>query len=73
MQSFVIIGRPVPEKNIFECFFTIYGHGGHLGHVTWTIYSDAPASLLWWKVVKSVLLYSALLYIDSDALASLLW
>ena len=18
--------------------FTIYGHGGHLGHVTWTIY-----------------------------------
>ena len=21
----------------FKCF-TIYGHGGHLGHVTWTIY-----------------------------------
>ena len=20
-----------------EFFFTIYGHGGHLGHVTWTI------------------------------------
>ena len=19
-------------------FFTIYGHGGHLGHVSWTIY-----------------------------------
>ena len=19
--------------------FTIYGHGGHLGHVTWTIYT----------------------------------
>ena len=19
--------------------FTIYGHGGHLGHVTWTIYN----------------------------------
>ena len=19
-------------------FFAIYGHGGHLGHVTWTIY-----------------------------------
>ena len=22
----------------FLKFFTIYGHGGHLGHVTWTIY-----------------------------------
>ena len=20
--------------------FTIYGHGGHLGHVTWTIYTN---------------------------------
>ena len=20
----------------FQMFFTIYGHGGHLGHVTWT-------------------------------------
>ena len=22
----------------FFMVFTIYGHGGHLGHVTWTIY-----------------------------------
>ena len=22
----------------FLRFFTIYGHGGHLGHVTWTMY-----------------------------------
>ena len=29
----VEIGLPVPEK-IFEGFFTICGHGGHLGHVT---------------------------------------
>ena len=28
------IGPPVLEKKIFEVFFTIYGHGGHLGHVT---------------------------------------
>ena len=28
------IGPPVPEKKIFEGFFTIYGHGSHLGHVT---------------------------------------
>ena len=30
----VEIGLSVLEKKIFESFFTIYGHGGHLGHVT---------------------------------------
>ena len=25
-------------KQRFSKVFTIYGHGGHLGHVTWTIY-----------------------------------
>ena len=29
----VEIGPPVPEKYTFKVF-TIYGHGGHLGHVT---------------------------------------
>ena len=38
MQNFVEIGAPVWEKKIFEEFFTIYGHGGHLGQVTRTIY-----------------------------------
>ena len=38
MPSSIEIGPPVPEKKIFEGFFTIYGHGGHLGHVTWIIY-----------------------------------
>ena len=33
IPSFVKIGPPVLEK-IFEGGFTIYGHGGHLGHVT---------------------------------------
>ena len=28
------IGQPVTVKKIFEGFFTIFGHGGHLGHVT---------------------------------------
>ena len=37
MPSFVEIGLPVPEEKIFKDY-TIYGHGGHLGHVTWTIY-----------------------------------
>ena len=26
--------RGNPMKKVFEGFFTIYGHGGHLGHVT---------------------------------------
>ena len=37
MPSFKIIGLPVLEKKILK-LFTIYGLGGHLGHVTWTIY-----------------------------------
>ena len=37
MPSFKIIGLLVLEKSSFKVF-TIYGHGGHLGHVTWTIY-----------------------------------
>ena len=35
--SFKIIELLVLEKILFK-FFTIYGHGGHLGHVTRTIY-----------------------------------
>ena len=35
MPSFKTLGLPVLE--IFKVF-TIYGRGGHLGHVTWTIY-----------------------------------
>ena len=38
MPSFFEIDPPVLEKKIFEGFFTIYGHHGHLGHVTWIIY-----------------------------------
>ena len=34
ISNFVEIGPPVPEKKIFEGFFTTYGRGGHLGHVT---------------------------------------
>ena len=34
--SFKIIGLLVLEKILK--LFTIYGHGGHLDHVTWTIY-----------------------------------
>ena len=39
MPSFFEIDLPVLEKKIFEgFFFIIYGHCGHLGHVTWIIY-----------------------------------
>ena len=34
IPSFVEIGPPVTEKKIFDRFSTIYGRGGHLGHVT---------------------------------------
>ena len=33
------IGSTVPENKIFKGF-TIYGHDGHLEHVTWTIYTN---------------------------------
>ena len=35
MPSFVEIDPLVPEKKRFLKDFTIYGHGGHLGHVAW--------------------------------------
>ena len=45
--NFKIIGPLVLEKKIFKVF-TIYGHGGHLGHVTLLIcinvHSHAPIS-----------------------------
>ena len=34
IPSFVEISPLVPEKKFFEGFFTLYGHGSHLGHVT---------------------------------------
>ena len=40
IPSFVIIGVPLLEEEIFDGFFPIYGHGGHLGHVTSIMSSD---------------------------------
>ena len=40
MPNFKIIELLILEKKIFKGFFTIYGRGGHLGHVTWTIYTN---------------------------------
>ena len=44
--KFLEIGPPVPEKKFFFKVFTIYGHGGHLGHVTWTIYINFSSLFL---------------------------
>ena len=38
IPSFKVIGLSVPEKKMFY-FFTIYGHGGHLGDVTWVTWT----------------------------------
>ena len=46
ITSFVEIGPLVPEKKIFFMVLTIYGHGGHLGHVTWTIYINCQSPFL---------------------------
>ena len=40
IPSLVEIGLPVPEKKNFKGFFSILGHGGHLGHVTSIMSSD---------------------------------
>ena len=45
LLSFKIIGFLVLEKKIYNDF-AIYGHGGHLGHVTWTIYTNFRSSSL---------------------------
>ena len=34
------------EKDKFIKFFVIYSHGGHLGHVTWTIYINFHSPFL---------------------------
>ena len=46
MPRFIEICPSVPEKKIFEGFFTIYGHGSHLGHVTSIIYRYIGYSFL---------------------------
>ena len=38
MPSLRIMGLLAREKKIFLKVFAIYSHGGHLGHVTLTIY-----------------------------------
>ena len=40
IPSFMEIGPPVPKKIFLKGFYHIYGHGGHLGHVTSIMSSD---------------------------------
>ena len=39
-------------KKIFEGFFTIYGHGGYLGHVTWYIYNHIGSPFIQMLPIK---------------------
>ena len=45
IPSFVKTGLPVQEKKIFEGFFTIYGRGGHLGHVGFVLRTKISLAL----------------------------
>ena len=45
IPRFKAIGPVVLEKKICKVF-TIYWHGGHLGHVTWTKYINFLPPLL---------------------------
>ena len=42
ISSFVEIDLPLPEKKIFKGFLTysVYGHGGHLDHMTSIMSAD---------------------------------
>ena len=51
MPSFFEISPQVPEK-IFEVFFTIYGYGGHFGHVTWIIHIYIGYAILYMLYIK---------------------
>ena len=46
-KFFVEIGLPVPERA-----FTIYGRGGHLGHVTQTPRTNFRSPYAWRLLIK---------------------
>ena len=46
LNNFLQIDLLVPEKKIFKDFFTLYGHSGHLDHVTINLcYKFTPLNL----------------------------
>ena len=44
--------RPSGSGEIFINVFAIYNHGGHHGHVTWTIYIYFCSTFLWMLHMK---------------------
>ena len=44
--------RPSGSREEDLKVFTIYGHGGHLGHVTWIIYINFLSPFLWRLPIK---------------------
>ena len=59
MRRFIEIGSPVPEKKIFEGFFTIYGHDDHVGHVTWITYIHINSHFLYMLHINLALIGQA--------------
>ena len=55
IPSFVEIGPRVPEMKISEGFFTIYGRGGHLGHVTQMPRTKYRSYKIWFRMAKQFL------------------
>ena len=70
MQSFKIIRLLVLKKKFF-IFFTIYGHGGRLGHATYTIfiyfYSPFPMRLqIIWLLLAELFRGKCLKMVNDD-------
>ena len=52
ISIFDAIGSAVPVKKIFEGFLPCYGHGDHLGHVTWFIYNHIGSPFIQMLPIK---------------------
>ena len=51
IASFIEISLQVPEKKTFKVF-NMYGHGGRLGHMIWTIYINFGSPFLGIRHIK---------------------
>ena len=54
IPSFVEFGPLVPDKTKFDEMFTIYGHGSHLGYVSFPISLEASHKI-WLRLAKRFL------------------
>ena len=45
--KFQVLWMSGSREEYFLCFYTIYEHGGHLGHVTMAIYTNFRSPFQW--------------------------